>query len=490
MSAAIYAKAITTVVLGVQLTGCMSTLAPKYDRPVAPVSQTWPEQKVGSAEQTSGTPTLADVTWQTLFADAKLQRVVQLALENNRDLRVAALNIEKARAQYRIQRSELAPNIGAGLSGNSGRTPGSISTTGNAYTGHAYDLSVGVTAWELDLFGRIRSLKDQALQQYLSTEAAQRATRISLIAEVVSAYLRLSATSEQLKVAQDTEQSRQRAYDLQRQLREIGNASELELQQAQSELQAARDDKLVFDGTLATERNALELLVGTPLPADLQPTASLESILTTQDLPPGLPADVLQRRPDILAAEHALIAAHANIGAARAAFFPRISLTAGIGRASDSLDSLFDGGNRAWSFLPQISIPIFTGGRLEADLDVAKVEREVAVADYEHAIQTAFREVADALAILSRLGARLSTQEQRLDAARQAYELVQQRYSGGVASYLEVLDAQRTLYTVQQTWISTRLARQTNFVDLFRALGGDWQQEVDDKKLASVSTTR
>jgi multidrug efflux system outer membrane protein len=211
-------------------------------------------------------------------------------------------------------------------------------------------------------------------------------------------------------------------------------------------------------------------------------------MLAVQDLPAGLPSDLLQRRPDILAAEHALIAAHANIGAARAAFFPRISLTGGIGRASDSLSDLFDGGNRAWSFLPQISIPIFTGGRLSANLKVAEVERDIAVANYERSIQSAFREVADALAVRARLEGRLTAQQRQVEAARAAYGLVRQRYDNGVSSYLEVLDAQRTLYAAQQNWIATRLARQANLVTLYKALGGDWSSRPNIEGRAAVSS--
>jgi multidrug efflux system outer membrane protein len=462
-------------------------MAPPYQRPSAPIAAQWPIAPNASASAATAS---ADISWQELFADPALQQVIRQALDNNRDLRIATLNIERARAQYRIQRSELLPNVVIGAAGNSGRTPASISPTGAAIVGHAYNLDVGITAYELDLFGRVRSLKDQALQQFLATEAAQRSARISLITGVATAYLNLAADTEQLSLARRTMESRQEAYDLQRRMRETGNASDLELRQAEAELEGARDQVLVYENALAIDRNALELLVGSPLSADLHPPTTLESMLARQDIPAGLPSDLLQRRPDIVAAEHALMAANANIGAARAAFFPTIELTANIGRASASLSSLFDAGNRAWGFAPQITVPIFTGGRLQAGLDVAKVEREIAVADYERAIQSAFREVADALAQRATLDGRLLAQQRRVDSAQEAYTLVKQRYDNGVSSYLEVLDAQRTLYAAQQNWIGTRLARQANLVTLYKSLGGDWSLRDTESNVGTAVAIR
>lgn len=463
-------RGVLPVLIGATMAACAS-VAPL---PTAPISAQWPAASL-PASSASTAASAADIPWQTLFADAKLREVVQLALDNNRDLRMAALNIDRARAQYRIQRSVLFPDLSAGASGNSGRTPAATSPTGTAITSHTYSADLSV-AWELDLFGRLRSLKDEALQQYFATEAAQHATRIGLIGEVAGSYLNLAADTEQLALAKDTLRSRQEAYDLQLQLRDIGTVSDLALRQAEAELEAARDQTLALDSAVATDRNALELLVGTPLPPDLRPDAPIESMLALQEIPAGLPSDLLQRRPDILAAEHRLIGANANIRAARAAFFPSITLTGGIGRASDSLSSLFDDGTRAWSFLPQISVPIFNGGRLRANLQVAKVDRDIAIADYERSIQLAFREVADALAIRLRLDGRLDAQRRQVEAARDANALVQQRYDNGVSSYLEILDAQRTLYAAQQNWITTRLARQINLVTLYKALGGDFAQ--------------
>ncbi|MCE4369614.1 efflux transporter outer membrane subunit [Xanthomonas hortorum] len=474
------ALALTSMVLA----GCATTLAPRYERPAAPVSAQWP---IGESDSVSApSRSVADTPWQALFADPGLRGVVELALDNNRDLRAAALNIERARAQYRIQRSELLPDVGVGVAGNSGRTPAPVSATGASMVSHAYSADLGISAWELDLFGRLRSLEEQALRQFLATEATGFAVRTSLIAEVASAYLALAADTEQLALARETFRSRQEAYELQRQRYDIGSASDLELRQSEAEQEAARDLMLALESAVAIDRNALELLVGTPVPAGLHPAVPLESMLALQDIPAGLPSDLLQRRPDILAAEHVLIGANANIGAARAAFFPSISLTAGVGRASDSLSSLFDGGNRAWNFAPRINLPIFSGGRLRAQLAVSGIDRDIAVADYERSIQVAFREVADALALRSTLEGRLSAQQRQVEAAQGAYRLVSERQDNGVSSYLEVLDAQRTLYVAQQNQIATRLARQANLVVLYKALGGGW----DPIDAAAPSTAR
>lgn len=482
------ANPIFITVMAAVMPGCSSTLAPDYHRPASPVASAWAENPSRPLPATVSVQPVQK--WQDLFADPKLCEVVGLALENNRDMRIAVLNIEKARAQYQIQRSELMPDIGLGVSGNSSRVPASISSTASAYTSHVYEADLGITSWELDLFGRIRSLEDQALHEYMATQAAQRAARLGLIAQTAVAYIQLAADTEQLNVARETARSRQEAYDLQTLLQQTGSASELELRQAQAELDAARDDVLAWESATATDRNALELIVGKPLPTTLRPTESLESMLAVRDLPAGLPSDLLRNRPDILGAEEALMAANANIGAARAAFFPSISLTGGFGRASNSLNDLFSGANRTWSILPQINVPIFTGGRLKAGLAVSKVDRDIAVATYERSIQSAFKEVADALAIRSRIDGRLSAQQGRVEAAGQAYALVKQRYDSGVASYLEVLDVQRTLYSAQQTWISTRLARQANLITLFKALGGDWEAQQNNNQVATTPEDR
>lgn len=454
--------------------GCTGTLAPNYEKPSAKISGNWNiERDLKKPNQQS----MATVTqWRDLIIDQKLRRVVKIAIDNNQDLVIAALNVERARAQYRIQRSELVPTIGAGLNGTTGRTPASVSSTGEAETSRVYQLGVGITSWELDFFGKIRSLENQAVQDYLSTVAARRSAELVLTSEVIQSYLRLAADLEQLQVAQETVRSRQDGYQLQRDLEQTGSSSQLETHQALAELETARDDELAWHTAISADKNMLEQLVGHPLPASLLPTTNIESIMAGSVINEGLPSDLLQHRPDIIAAEHSLKGANANIGAARAAYFPSISLTAGVGRASDSLGTLFSGSNRSWSFMPQINVPIFTGGALDASLKVAETNRELAVAQYQKTIQAAFREVKDALAIRANIDDRLGTQTVRLQAAENAFTLVQQRYETGISRYLDVLDTQRTLYTAQQSLIALRLQKFENQVTLFKALGGEWDE--------------
>lgn len=461
-------KPILAAGLAVAVAGC-GTLAPSYERPPAPTAAQWPvDASAGSAGVT------ADIPWSQMFADQRLREIVRTALDNNRDLRVAVLNIERARAQYRIQRAILLPEVGVSATGTAQRTPGAVSATGEATVSHVYGVDLGISAYELDLFGRVRSLSDQALQTYLASEQTRRATHISLVAEVASAYLTLAADWESLRLAEATQRSREHAYALQRERYAAGSGDELTLRQAEGELEAANATLLSLQQQVVADRNALDLLVGAPVPDSMLPrdSGALQSALARHELQAGLPSDLLQRRPDILAAEHRLIAANANIGAARAAFFPSITLTAAAGRASDELSSLFDNGRRSWSFMPQIYLPIFTGGRLRAELEVSEAERDIAVAEYERSIQVAFREVADALAQKSVVDDQLAAQFKRAQAALAAHDLVQLRYENGIAGYLDVLDAQRTFYAAQQTLIETDLARQINVVTLYKTLGG------------------
>ncbi|MGV4247892.1 MULTISPECIES: efflux transporter outer membrane subunit [Enterobacteriaceae] len=468
------------------LAGC--TLTPDYQRPDAPISAQWP----GTVQSTAPSQAIADLPWQDLFADPKLRQIIQMALDNNRDLRIAILNIEKARAQYRIQRADLIPNVSASGSQTAQRTPASVSVAGVGGVTRAYALDVGISSYELDLFGRLRSLNEEALQNFFATEQTRRATHISLIAEIAGNYLTLAADMEQQKLAYNTLQSRQRSYELISEKRQAGNASTVELRQAQSELEDARAQALNADNQVANDRNALELLVGAPLPAKLLPmTGALGSMLAISSIPPGLPSDLLHNRPDILAAEHMLLAANADIGAARAAFFPSISLTASAGRASNDLSALFDHGGRSWSFIPLINLPIFSGGRLTAQLEVSKVQRDIAVAEYEQSIQSAFREVADALAQRAVADGQYAAQQQRADAAKDANDLIELRYQNGVTSYLDVLDSQRTLYSAQQSAIQAKLAQRTNLVTLYKVLGGGWsdQNQANDKNAPSDPTS-
>lgn len=455
---------LSALVLAV-MAGC-GNLAPDYEQPVLPVSQNWPESSLGNQHLQQGNA--AELPWQALFIDAQLQQLIELALENNRDLQIAVLNIEKARAQYRIQRSAQLPDIGITAQGNSGRT--AVADTG--LTSRHYDAGIGVAAWEIDLFGRLAHLSEQQRQQYLATQAMAQAARSALIAEVAIAYVNLVANTTLLDVAKRMEQSWLEAYQLQRHMQSVGNSSKLEMFQAESELEATKGERIALESDIAVARNVLELLIGTSLPDTLQIAQYLNESMIAQELPVGLPSEVLQHRPDVLAAEHRLLSKNANIGAARAAFFPSISLTGSLGVASDSLSGLMDGGTHAWSFLPKLHIPIFAGGRLQTDLEASEVGKKIAIAEYEHAIQVAFREVADGLAIRAHLQDQLLAQETRSIAATEANTIVEARFATGVSSYLEVLEARRSLYAAQKMLVAVQRANQANVIELYKALGG------------------
>jgi multidrug efflux system outer membrane protein len=452
------------------LSGCAS-MAPEYTRPEASIPATWPRGPAYKNDVSKlGDVHGADIAWRDFFVDERLQKVIDLALMNNRDLRVATLNIERTRALYRIQRAELLPIVNAGAIFSKERVPGILSGSGHPATEELYNVNLGITSWELDLFGRIRSLKDAALQEYLATEQACLETQISLVAEVANTYLTLAADRELLKLAQDTLSSQEASYNLIRRRYEVGASSELDLRQAQTRVDTARVDISRYTAIVAGDENALTLLVGSPVPEGLLPT-ELSTVTMLQDISPGLPADVLQRRPDILQAENQLKAANANIGAARAAFFPRITLTTSIGTTSDQLSGLFKSGSDTWSFIPQIAMPIFDA-RTRPAYDVAKVDKEISLTQYEKAIQVAFREVADALAQRGTLGDQMAAQESLVEATAESYRLSDLRYKSGIDSYLSVLDAQRSLYGAQQGLISVRLSRVTNLVTLYKVIGG------------------
>ncbi len=451
------------------LEGC--TMAPKYSRPDAPVPAVWPTGAAYKGDAaTPGSPLAADTSWREFFVAPQLQKVIELALTNNRDLRVAALTIDKTRAMYQIQRAELFPQIDASAAGNIQRVPADLSTTGQATTTRQYNVGLGVSAYELDLFGRVRSLKDQALEEFLATEEARTAVQISLVAEVANSWLTLAANRELLQLAKDTLESQQSSYTLIRHRFEAGASSQLDLRQAQTRVDSARVDIAFYTSQLAQSENTLNLLVGGQVPPELLP-ATL-SMTVVKEITPGLPSDVLLRRPDILQAEHALKGANANIGAARAAFFPRISLSSSVGTASAKLSDLFQPGSAVWSFVPQISVPLFDAGSNLANLDLAKAERDIAVAQYEKAIQTAFREVADALAGQGTLGDQVAAQQSLTEATADSYRLSEARYDKGVDSYLVVLDSQRSTYSAQQGLINVRLSRLTNLATLYKVLGG------------------
>ena len=444
----------------VLLSGCIN-LAPTYERPQAAVAEQW---LPGTSVPKGQAP--ADIKWQQFFTDPRLSQLQALALSNNRDLRVATLNIEKAQAQYRIQRAAAFPGIDASVTGTQSHTSGT--------TSHDYSAQLGLSSYELDLFGRVQNLEDEALEAYLSLAETRRSTQISLVAEVGTAWLTLAADNERLKLAQETLISQQATYDLTQRSHGLGGSSGLAVSEAQTTVESARVDIGVYASQVLQDQNALRLLVGSEIPTQLLPGDSLQSVAMLVQVPGQLPSTLLQRRPDVLAAEHTLKSANIDIGAARAAFFPSITLTASAGSASSSLSSLFKAGSGAWSFAPSISLPIFDAGSNQATLDSAKVEREIEVQTYQKTLETAFSEVADALAVRSTLDQRLTAQQALTDASQKSYELSEALYRGGSQSYLEALVTQRSLYSAQQDLITLRLAEQSNRVTLYKVLGGGW----------------
>jgi multidrug efflux system outer membrane protein len=456
------------------LPGCLN-LAPDYTRPAAPVPEAWPSGPAYTSSPAVQDEPASPRGWRRFFAQDKLVKLLELSLAQNRDLRVAFLNIEKARAQYQIQRADLLPTINAAGNGNLQRLPADLSSTGGDMISRQYSLTLGFTAYELDLFGRVRNLKEQALEQFLASEEAARAARISLVAEVGNAYLTLAADQDRLRLAQETLASQRASYDLTKRSFEMGVSSALDLRQAQISVETARGDLARFTSQVAQDANALNLLAGDAVPPELLPRGMEDAVTALRDLPVGLPSLVLVQRPDILQAEHRLKAANANIGAARARFFPSISLTVGGGTASSQLEQLFKSGSGYWNFVPTVTLPIFDSGRNLANLEVAQAERDIALAQYDKAIQGAFREVADALAQRTTLGEQLAAQQALAEASGDSYRLSEARFRRGVDSYLAVLDSQRSTYGAQQGLISARLSRLTNLITLYKALGGEWE---------------
>ncbi|MFQ6591046.1 MULTISPECIES: efflux transporter outer membrane subunit [Pseudomonas] len=457
---------LTSLMLSLALLGGCVNLAPDYHRPDAPVAGQWPTITPHSMANA------ADIGWRQFFIDSRLKQIVELALSNNRDLRVAALNIEKARATYRIQDAERFPAISATASDTRQRSISSVGTT----TSDSKSVQVGFSSYELDVFGRLRNLSDASLQDYLALQETRRSTQISLVAEVATAWLTLAADQQHLALAQDTLKSQQSSYDLLERSHALGGRSGLELAQQQSSVQSARVDVASYATSVQQDRNALELMLGTTLPANLLPdNAAVSNVAQLLDVPAGLPSSVLQQRPDVLSAEHTLQRANANVGAARAAFFPSISLTAQAGIASTSLSGLFKGGSGVWSFAPSLNLPIFNAGSNQASLDSAKAEHEIQVATYEKAVQTAFKEVADALAQRSTLAEQTSAQQALTDATKRSYDLSQALFKAGAQGYLNVLDAQRSFYSAQQDLITLGLSEQSNRISLYKVLGGGWK---------------
>ena len=481
MSRTFRLNAFGAALAGSLLAGC--TLAPHYEQPAAPIAVQY--DAVSVADATGSVPASA-VGWREFFTDPALQGLIDTALKNNLDLREAALNVEAARAQYRIQRAELLPTINATGSGSVQKTPLSTLGVGAASGGaggadsiiiRAYSAGIGVTSYELDLFGRLRSLNKARLADYLALEETRRSTQISLVAQVASAYFTLLADERLLAVTRSTFESQQSTLKLTQQRTEVGVADALTLRQVETSVYTAQANLARYERQVKQDRNALAQLLGVPsLPANLPVEGGLDEQRLAVQLAPGLPSELLVRRPDILSAEHSLIAANANIGAARAAFFPSITLTGSYGSTSPDLDGLFKSGTESWSFAPSIRIPIFAAGANKANLDLAHVQKDINVARYEAAIQTAFREVADALAARSTYDDELKAQQGLADAANESFKLANLRYERGVDNYLTVLDSQRSQYTAQQSLETLKLARLQNLATLYKVLGGGWSE--------------
>jgi len=489
MTALMYKRTALSVCVAAVLAGC--SLAPDYHRPESPVPGDWPAQpkvqygaysgstlseQPAAAVAPAGAVPAADIGWRDFFHDPRLQALIQLALVNNRDLRVAVQRVEEARAQYGVQRGAQWPSIGAGLEGTRQRVPANMSQAGRDMVGNTFQAGIGLTTFEIDLFGRLRNLSEAAYQQYLATEQAQRTTHITLVGAVAQAYFTQRAAEVQLDLTRKTLASRQESYDLVKRRFDGGVASELDLNQSKGLLDSASADLAQLARVRAQSINALTVLVGTPLPADLPSPAEFGRDQLLATVPAGLPSELLERRPDIMAAENQLLAANANIGAARAAFFPTISLTGMLGFASTSMGSLFEGGQRAWNFTPSITTPIFAGGSIREGLNVAKARDNIAVAQYEQTIQQAFREVSDALAGEATYGAQLDALRSLQGSTARTLELSNLRYTNGIDSYLQVQTAQVDFFNAQLGLVQAGLEALNNRVELYKALGGGWAE--------------
>ncbi|EDQ6122661.1 multidrug efflux transporter outer membrane subunit MdsC [Salmonella enterica subsp. enterica] len=454
---------LATLAFVTTLAGC--TMAPKHERPTSPTAVVYPY----ATSTVSGAPDAADIGWRDFFHDPLLQELIAIALRNNRDLRKAGLNVEAARALYRIQRAEMLPTLGIATAMDAGRTPADLSVTDEPEINRRYEAAGATTAWELDLWGRVRSLSDQALAAYMALDETYIAARMSLVSEVASAWLTLRADRELLRLTEDTLAAQKSSYTLTTQLARTGNATQLDLRMAEIALRSAEINRAAYTRQLARDRNALELLLGQPLTPELSRRLN-EAVTLTEGaipttLPGGLPSDLLVRRPDI-----------------RAAFFPTISLTGTAGTASASLSGLFEPGSGSWRFLSQITLPLFHGGALRADLDRAHVQKQIEIARYENVIQQAFRDVADGLAGQRTLNDQVQSEQRAVEASQIAYELAGLRFQEGVDDYLTLLDTHRMLYGAQQRLVRTRLMQQLNIINLYKALGGGWREYSEKKQ--------
>lgn len=475
MKKSLLSLAVTAFVLG----GC--SLIPDYHRPAIPTDTQYPTGQSYSPATAADT-VAADLGWRQFFKEPGLQQLIQISLENNRDLRVAALNIEAYRAKYRIQRADLLPSISADASGTRQRTPADLSQTGHTTTSGQYSATLGISSYELDLFGRVRSLSEEALETYLSSEEARRSTQISLVASVANAYFTWQADQALLSLTQDTLKAYEESLDLTTRSSKVGVSSALDLAQARTSVDSARVSLATYQRQVAQDQNDLVSLLGAGLPDNLPLAKPLGTDLLAT-VPVGLPSDLLTRRPDIIEAEHTLKAANADIGSARAAFFPSITLTADAGTSSSELSGLFKSGSGTWLFTPSISLPIFNAGNLRASLDYSKIEKDISVANYEKAIQTAFKEVSDGLASRKTYVDQLQSQRDYVQASQDYYALAEYRYRVGIDSNLTFLDAQRSLYSAQQSLITDQLSQLTSEVNLYKALGGGWYSNSVEKTL-------
>ena len=446
--------------------GC--TMIPDYQRPAAPV----PENLPSGGEVGSGRAA-AELPWREFIQDAELRQLIELSLENNRDLRLAALQVEQVRALYKIQREELYPSIYAAGGGSRSSTSRDLLAPNEPRITEVYQANLSLFSWEIDFFGRLRSLSEKALQEFFATEQARRGAQILLVSSVANGYMALAAERESLKLAEDTFKSQQEAYELVERQYNQGLVTELDLRRAQIPREVARGDIARYRQRVSNAENALQLLVGSALPPELLPT-SIADVALPAAFASGLSSQVLLQRPDILAAEHQLRAAYATIGAARAAFFPNIVLIGNLGTASTELQRLFERGTSTWSFTPQLSMPIFDA-RVWSAHRVSKVQREIALTQYEKAIQNAFRETADALALCANIGEQLDAQKDLVEATEETYRLANIRYEQGIDNYLSVLDAQRSMFSAQQALVSLKMAAHSSRLQLYAVLGGGAQ---------------
>ena len=446
------------------LSGCQ--LAPEQKDLVLPVSDAYASGTAQSAAQ--------QLNWQQFFNDEKLQTLISQSLEHNKDMQIAVLNVQRVRGLYQIEDSALYPSLDLNASGTRQRLPADLSGTGDAAISSQYSATVGITSYELDIWGKVRNQSAQALQNLYSTELSQYSTQVSLISELANAWLNYATDLQLLELAKETLTSQQESLSLTQKSFDLGATSSITLEQLKSTVATAKVDIATYKRLLKRDKSALDLLVGKSVSADLLPNKDLTNLISMPEVPVGLPSDLLSQRPDIKAAEHLMLAANANIGIARAAFYPSISLTANAGSASSDLSGLFDSGSGTWSFVPTISLPIFNMGRNQANLDVAKADQEIAVATYQQKIQNAFREVADALADREGYQEQLSALDMLISSRQITFDLSKMRYEKGADSYLQVLDAQRTWYGAQQQLIAGQQAYLASQINLYKALGGGW----------------